>query len=454
MEHLPSNKGEQRKGLLGRLSRILDKNFLEHLGVFTGFERRKGLIDSSIFVNSCLLMTLESGWAGSLNQHCVLIKREFGVRLKEQSLDERFNAGSEWLMRQVFELVAKSHLREDNPMELLELFNEVYIQDSSNFKLPVSLKHIFKGSGGSACEAGLKIDALYGLRWGTMQVRFHHSAGSDSWQGVPGMKTGSLLLRDLGYFSMDDFERVAKSGSYFLSRLKFNTNVYETPQADKPLDLLLILRGMADNEIRNLTVYLGAKKRLKVRLILQKVPRQVAEHKRYKLKTDKQNKRKGLSEARLEFCDANAYITNISEEMMGSGQIITLYGLRWIIEILFKAWKSISNLKDKVNVMKPHRFMCMLYAHMIKTLLDSKIVHFLKIKLWNLFQFKVSELKAFSVLDLFKNKLWAALTIGQNDMLDTVFDEICNAIWSFAKKRKSGKKETHNDFYVFVKSQT
>ena len=337
---------------------------------------------------------------------------------------------------------------------MLNLFEEVYVEDSTNFELPVLLKNVFKGSGGGASEAGLKIDALYGLRWGTMEVMFHGSAGSDTWQGVPVMKPRSLLLRDLGYFKMEDFATVMANGGFFLSRFKYGVKTYSDPEGKEETNLLLMLNLMRENETKGFDVYIGEKKRLKVRLVLQKVPKPVGDAKRKKLKEDKQNKRKGISEERLAFCGANCYITNIGIQMLGDEEIITLYGLRWIIEILFKAWKSISNLEEKINKMNKHRFMCMLYAHMIKTLLDTKLVQYFRIEYWNLFGFKISELKAFSVLHTFRNLLWDALRSGKHRAIDLVLEQISQTILALAEKRKRGKNENHNDFYIFVKSQT
>lgn len=454
MEHPTLKKEWQSKGISLRFANLFDNSFLTKLGYFTSFTRRPGVIDSKMFVDSCLKLISEDGWEGSLNQHCVLLKEQFGITITEQSLNERFNQRSEEMMQYLFEQVMKIHLRTNDPLNMLGLFEEVYIEDSTNFELPAILKTLYKGSGGGASAAGLKIDALYGFRWGVMEVRFHGSAGSDTWQGVPAMKKGSLLLRDLGYYKMEDFESIEKHDSYFLSRLKFNNNIYEDAEGEKRIDLLAILQSMKEQQTRSIVVYIGEKKRFKVRLVIQKVPKAVADHKRHKLKTDKQNKRKSLSEARLKFCDANCYITNITPEMMGEQEIIVLYGLRWIIEILFKAWKSISNLKRKINCMKPHRFMCMLYTHMIKTLLDTKIVQFFKIEFWNLFGFKISELKAFGIMKVFRHQWWKALASGNELILRSVLEQIAQSILALAKKRKKGKRENYNDFYIFVNCQT
>ena len=324
MKHSTLKKAIQSTGISRRFGNIFAPDFLYSLGFFTGFTKKPGKLSTEAFVDSCLRMVMEEGWSASLASHCASLKANYGIELHPQSLDERFNESSEALMRCLFEQAMGLQLRESNPMKLLEVFEEVYVEDSTNLELPAVLKTLYKGSGGGASQAGLKIDALYGLRWGTLEVRFHNSCGSDHWQGVPKMPKKSLLLRDLGYFKIDDFQAVAQSGSFFLSRLMHHVNVYLDAKGEQELDLLSHLASMSENEIQSLKVYLGQKQLFEVRLILQKVPQAVAEHKRHKLKTDKQNKRKNLSERRLELCCANCYITNIPEELVADSQIMAL----------------------------------------------------------------------------------------------------------------------------------
>jgi hypothetical protein len=444
----------QSKAVGKRFGNIFATNFLSTLGFFTGFIKSTGLLTAQAFVHSCLDMAMNSGWGGSLTTHCAKLKADYGIEIHPQSLNERFNKRSEWLMQLLFEQVMKLHLSGNNPMKLLEMFTEVYVEDSTNLELPAVLESLFKGSGGGASRAGLKIDALYGLRWGNLKIRFHDSAGSDHWQGVPAMSPGALLLRDLGYFKLADFEKIVQNGTFYLSRLIHSTKVYWDAEGKEELDLVAYLDEMQENEKRSLKVYVGKTDLMETRLIIQKVPQAVAELKKHKLKTDKQNKRKQLSERRLALCHADCYITNIPEEMLDAGQIILLYALRWIIEILFKAWKSINGLKEKIHSMNPHRFMCMLYAHMIVALMDTKLVFFFKIEFWNLLGFKISELKAFKVLKTFANRWWQALRKADVKAIQSILEEMAASILRLAGKRKYSKKESYCDFYIFVKSQT
>ena len=69
----------------------------------------------------------------------------------------------------------------------------------------------------------------------------------------------------------------------------------------KQLNLLKVVGKMQKGEIKNIQVYLGEKEKYPTRLVLEKVPTQLANEKRRKLTTDKQNKRKGISKERLIF---------------------------------------------------------------------------------------------------------------------------------------------------------
>ena len=40
------------------------------------------------------------------------------------------------------------------------------------------------------------------------------------------LRPGDLCIRDLGYFSLEDLDQNGSTGTYFISRLKLNTNVY------------------------------------------------------------------------------------------------------------------------------------------------------------------------------------------------------------------------------------
>ncbi len=80
-----------------------------------------------------------------------------------------------------------------------------------------------------------------------------------------------------------------------------------------------------------------------------------------------------MNQRRLDFNSINAYITNVSSDIITINQVHELYSLRWQIEIIFKVWKSIFKI-NQVKKVKLERFMCFLYGRLIALLLSSTIV--------------------------------------------------------------------------------
>ena len=131
--------------------------------------------------------------------------------------------------------------------------------------------------------------------------------------------------------------------------------------------------------------------------MIEKVPPEVAKEKRRKLKKQKQDKQKGLSNERLQFCDINAYITNTTEDQLPAHEVRKYYSLRWQIEIAFKAWKSIYNI-DKVKPMKMARFECIHHGTLILILLTNRLQIYAKAWLYIYHDVELSELKFFKTI--------------------------------------------------------
>ncbi len=199
---------------------------------------------------------------------------------------------------------------------------------------------------------------------------------------------------------MNRFKAIQEAGGFYLSRLKFDINVYTLDKAGyRKIDLLKIQQKLRPNEQIVLEVYLGEKEKLPARLIIEKVPPEVANEKRRKLKTDKQNKRKNLSKDRLLFCDINAYITNTSEEQIPAKEIRKYYSLRWQVEITFKAWKTVYRI-DQIKQMKIQRFEAIHYGALILILLTNRLLAFFKATLYLNKNEEISELKFFKTIKL------------------------------------------------------
>ncbi len=221
---------------------------------------------------------------------------------------------------------------------------------------------------------------------------------ADQVMELPQLQCNDLIIEDLGFFNIDRFKTIIKSNAWFLSRHRFNVTIYTLNGNDyEQFDLLKQERKMDPGDIRSINVFIGAKEKLPVRLILEKVDSRIAAGKRRKLKYDKQNKRKNISSGRLRFCNLNAYITNTTEEQISKHSIRKVYSLRWQIEILFKAWKSVYKI-DAVKPMKLERFECMHYGVLLLIILTHHIMAIYKNTMKDRGESEMSELKFFSCI--------------------------------------------------------
>jgi hypothetical protein len=125
----------------------------------------------------------------------------------------------------------------------------------------------------------------------------------------------SLWLRDLGYFGIDDFKKIAREKANYISRLRSDVNVYLSKEKGaKPVDLAKLVKKLKANEVLDIEVFLGKTKRFSTRLILQRLPQEVAEQNRRKVRRERRRKGKKTSKTRLAFCDFNAFITNLGSD--------------------------------------------------------------------------------------------------------------------------------------------
>jgi hypothetical protein len=92
---------------------------------------------------------------------------------------------------------------------------------------------------------------------------------------------------------------------------------------------------------------LGKKDSIPVRMVAVPVPGKVAQERRRKA-CHNRDRRHHPSKERLLRMSWNIIITNIPGAVLGSEQILEMYHLRWRIEIVFKAWKSMLAL-EKLN---------------------------------------------------------------------------------------------------------
>src|SRR5208283_2603813 len=145
---------------------------------------------------------------------------------------------------------------------------------------------------------------------------------------------GDLVIRDLGYFALESFTMMNVKTIKYVSRLRNGVKIYDSV-TKKEIDLLAILRikGAFDGK-----VLLGSKEKVEVRLVVQQLPEEQANLRRYKAKTNR-DKRLNHSKEYYELLGYTCYITTVDEKDFSAAEVQKVYGLRWRIENIFKCWK-------------------------------------------------------------------------------------------------------------------
>lgn len=361
------------------LTAFFSKEKIEWLGKEHKFVQRSSAKLTSYHFLLMNIFDRTSGAEKSLRDSCVWLEEHLGISMSKQSLDERYNTYAVRFMKSCFETL----LQQVNASELkkvaLKTFSVVQLTDATSFKIDDSLSSFYKGYKGRGGQGMIKLHLNYDLLNGEITDVCLGDGGqhdnSYTFGASETIQEGGLYLRDLGYYDFDYFDALAQAGSYFLSRAKTNATFY-TKTADDSYERLVLEDMCVDSdELKDLPlVYLGCgKKKLAVRLVMERVPEEVRQQRLAKLAQYAQKQKdKTVSSKRKAMSQYNLFITNASQAAIGGTQIRAVYSLRWQIELMFKVWKSHYDI-DKTHKMSIFRFECHIYAQLIALLLDHSL---------------------------------------------------------------------------------
>lgn len=226
---------------------------------------------------------------------------------------------------------------------LFSSFASVSLHDSSCVPLPDSLADHFPGAsnGRGPKKAMLKIDAILDIKhWRLRRLKvnpYRKNDQSQAREALEGLEPGTLLIRDLGYFVTEAFAEIADRDAFFLSRLKYGVNLYD--DAGLPVEPGKLLK---DGRTLDKWFFLGVK-RLPVRLVAIPMPEAEAAERRRKALNDRDKRLKHDADY-MRRLGWTMLITNVKEQAWDTGQVVEAYRFRWLVETLFKSWKSHLNL--------------------------------------------------------------------------------------------------------------
>jgi hypothetical protein len=340
----------------------------EEVGAQIHFSRRP---DIAKFTASTLTQTLVLGWLAHPDatvEQLAQTAARLGVNVHPQALDQRFTLATATLLRTVLvRSLEQAIAAEPAAIPLLQRFTRVCVQDATVIPLPDALADHARGCGGATHNAaaslkcGLQLDLLHGSI-----TRLDLADGRATDHRLPlqhaFLPPGALRLADLGFFALRVFADLTAKGVYFLSKVEATLRVQSATFAGGSLQAFL--KHLGDAERWEGPVVLGGEYKLRVRMLVQRVPQEVADQRRRRLRAEAKEKGQTPSAAALAVVDWTVLITNIPPELLSLGEALILAKVRWQIELVFKLWKSHGRV-DEWRTKQPMRVLCELYAKLL-----------------------------------------------------------------------------------------
>jgi Transposase DDE domain len=359
-----------------QIKSILVKLPIQELGYSSGFIKISEKITAVSFVLS-FFESFSQGGKLTTSSWAINLSHFIGEILTKQGLNKRIGWNCLYFCQQILQSSLSyslnkrvGHSNEHVAKPYFKHFSQVILEDSTCLKLPKLLYSIYGGGANqhenyAVCRIQLRFDLFTHYVKNLCVTSYAQNDVSFARDIVDQICENCLIIRDLGYFSLDVFEVIAEKGAYYLSRWHPNTKlVCSITKKVVEMEDLLKKATKAGLTVVDMTVLLGIQKQLPCRLVALKVPQEV-ESKRYEAALKKQKSKSiTYSASYFELLGWTIYITNVPKDKLSCLDILNIYALRWRIEIIFKAWKSHLNFLNYVNshdFLNPCQVMVRLY---------------------------------------------------------------------------------------------
>jgi hypothetical protein len=372
------NKKELAKQKANQISCYFKREDLDLLAKASGFLIKKSKL-SPLHFFSVLVLTYFSGGDTSLILMATNLSDWFNISASAQAISARMkNKGTVNYFKQCLALSLETKLQPFNLdkkyNQCFPMFRGIKVGDSTSIELSESLSKPFKGSGGAASKSALKLNFVYDI-CNSLTKLIDIKSGSRSDKklangAVRCIKKGELLIRDLGFFSLNIFKKIMEKKAFYISRLLKGVVIYLN-SIDNSIEIGEFLKKSTLNgkKIVDQEVFVGLQQ-LPARLIAFKVPKWVVKQ---RLKKYKAAQKKEPNEEYVIWSGYSVLITNISKDTCSAELIVELYSIRWQIELLFKSFKSTLKL-SVVRGTSRNSVLCIIYAKLIGIVIAEKVI--------------------------------------------------------------------------------
>jgi hypothetical protein len=399
----------------------------------TNFVQRESKMTGSLFLQTLVFGFIEE--PGTSLTDLAETARELGVDITKQGLGERIRHAVPFLKRMFQDSLEL--FRNDLPLDLavLKQFRGIFITDSTVIDLPASLQTEFPGCGGDGPQAAVKVQLCFELLHGNVEcvtLEAGRSPDQSYDEYLKNIQSCGLYINDLGYFVLSRFRDIHEQQAYFLSRFNTQTMLFD-PQTGPSIDLLSWLRAQT-TPIFEKEWLLGTKERLPCRVLGVQVPQEVADQRRRRARETARRKGRTPSARHLELMAWSIYITNVPATLLTSNQVLSLYPVRWQIELLFKLWKSQCEL-DRIAGWQRERILSELYAKLIGIVVTQFLL--------SPFRWRERELSAVKSQQIVRRyAIRLAQSLGVVAELAKLLDRIITHCLNHATKDKRQKRQS------------
>ena len=357
------------------LKELLAKVNLKALAQETGWQKRK---PKKLSASKFLEILMSSVWRS--DGRLCLWSWEVGVKsnrtISIAGMHRRINQSAIDWVKALWAKALETQSRRDCP----ELFKSnrfkgrVLIEDSSCINLPNELCERYQGgnNGHAKIYSQARLNLVYELTRGQLlKMDFKSYRCNDqsmSPEILSEVNRGDLVIRDLGYAVGDVWNKLIAKGVDFLSRCPHLHHLYIEHQG-KQSDLLKLLRNKS---IVDIEVSVMRKCRVPVRLVAIKAPDKVAAERRRKAR-EGSDTRANRSKKYMKLLGWSIFLTTLDKQSWPPKDLLKLYGVRWRIEMFFKACKQHLKLTHWSPLASPVAIELVLQARLLAMLLVSEI---------------------------------------------------------------------------------
>ena len=294
-----------------------------------------------------------------------------GINISPQALSKKFNMKCSHFLLEIVNKIIENLIVESNAKTpaLLSLFSGVYLADCTLCQLSHETKDLFPGVGGndenvnvSELKIFLRIEASTGVIE-SFSLGSGRTSDHTFYSKTKQLPCNSLELADMGFGSQKRMLDNLKNKVDFICRVQSQSILYYGNQRYSISDFL----NQQDGNDVDVFILFGTN-RVPCRLVARKVSEEVAKRKLKQITRKAKKLGRKVSQAQRIVSHWQFYITSIDSSRCSLDEIITLYSVRWQIELIFKFWKSCMNL-NKSNGKTTARVLCEKLLKMIYILI-------------------------------------------------------------------------------------